>query len=918
MFRRTKVCTAALVALGGVLGSGVAPVFAQAQPAQLERVEITGSAIRRIQAEGAQPVQVIRRDEIERSGATSVSDLIQQLPSMQNFTNEGTSVGGGGNGFSGASIHNLGETRTLVLLNGRRLAQFAGQNITGSLAGIDLNTIPIASIERVEILTDGASALYGADAVGGVINFITRRTQSDAEITAGFSTPQGGGKEQRLSFSKGFGNIDSDGFNVTLGANLEKRTKLPSTARDFSKTGVISFNLDGRNVSFFNGSPRGIPGNVTHDAGTPGDTSDDYLVSPYYLANGSCPADHVALLEGPTTPACYYDYVTQLEILPERERGAFLGQFSVKLGGDHTLYGELLASSTKNTNRIAPPPGEVLIDPSSPFWPTVLAVNPGATLPAVVPYRVADVGKRTQTDKTDAQHLVVGVGGLLAGWDYDTSLTHSVNKQASSLGGGYVKLAPFFAALDSGLVNPFVSPGNQSPAAQQALDDSRILGFWEGGRFTLDVIQARGSRELMKLDGGNLAVAAGVAYSKEKFQKSASQIARGIGDNRFGDDAAIIPYVASRSSTGFFGELVAPVAKGLELTGSLRHDNYSDFGGATTAKFSARYQPTSALLLRGSIGTGFKAPTVPQTSATRQQFGVTSGNYTCTPDLAAIAANLGANCPTGNVQYNVYAEGNKELKPEKSNQWTLGFRVEPESWLSAGADLWQVKLKNQIGQVDEAIIFGDPNNWTRYWTSYTDPGTNQVLLALFQPNDNLGDNTQRGIDLDARVRFATPVGRLTTQLTATYWLKDSYQLQLGGPFLSSLGKYGPDGNVTFRWQGKVTATLEQGAFVHSLGVNFKSGYKDQAYSADDFAVFDPLTFEPFDYNGDVKTYSTLDWQTQWKASKALTLTAGVLNVFDQAPPRSLKSSGGGQQIGYDDRYYDPRGRTLYANLSFKF
>jgi iron complex outermembrane recepter protein len=297
---------------------------------------------------------------------------------------------------------------------------------------------------------------------------------------------------------------------------------------------------------------------------------------------------------------------------------------------------------------------------------------------------------------------------------------------------------------------------------------------------------------------------------------------------------------------------------------------------------------------------------------------VTSGNYTCTPELAAIATSLGGVCPTGNVQYNVYAAGNPDLKPEKSNQWTIGFRVEPQSWLSVGADLWQVKLKNQIGQVDEGTIFGDPTTWARYFTTYTDPGTNQTLLALFQPNDNLGNNTQRGIDFDARARFDTGIGRMTTQLALTYWLKDSYQLSLDGPYLSSLGKFGPNGNVTFRWQGKLTTTLEQGAFTHTLGLNFKSGYKDQTYSADDFAVFDPLTFESFDYAGTVKRYVTADWQTQWRINKAFTLTAGVLNLFDEDPPRSLKSAGGGQQIGYDDRYYDPRGRTLYANVSFKF
>jgi iron complex outermembrane receptor protein len=913
MFKRSKIGAAAALVLGA---AGLAPAVSLAQDTQ--RIEITGSSIKRIAAEGALPVQTISRQEIERSGATSVADLIQALPSMQGFTNEGASVGGGGNGFSGASVHNLGETRTLVLLNGRRLANFAGQYLTGALAGIDLNTIPISAIERIEILTDGASALYGADAIAGVVNFITKRNNQEREINVGLSEPSKGAKEKRASISLGLGDISRDGFNLLAAASFEERTKLASTDREFARTGVINFNLNGVPVSFFNGSPRGIPGNITHDNGTPGDATDDYLVSPFFAVNGNCPAKHVPLQEGPGGTACYYDYVQDLEIFPARKRSSLLLQGNVKLGADHTLFAEVLSSSTKNTNRIAPPPGEVLIEPTSPFWSYVLQGNPGQTAATVVPYRVADVGKRTQIDKTDAQHFVVGAEGLFAGWDYNTSYTHSINKQASSLAGGYVELNAFFAALDSGLVNPFVEPGNQSAAAQQALLDSRILGFWEGGKSTLDFVQARASKELWDLPGGKLGVAFGANYLQEKFQKRASQLAQGIGGTRFGDTAAIVPYAADRDAKGVFAELIAPVMKGLELSGAVRHDSYSDFGGATTAKGSFRYTPTRELLFRGSVGTGFKAPTVPQVNATLQEFGVTSGNYTCNAALAQIAADLGGQCPTGNVQYNVYAGGNPDLQPEESRQWTLGFVWEPNDTLSMGADVWQVKIKDAIGQVDEATIFGDPLRWRQLFTTYTDPGTGQVLLAMLSGNANLGNVIQRGVDFNARLRFATPVGRLTSQLGLTYMLKDRYQLEIGGDYFTSLGKFGPDGNVTFRWQGRLVNTLAHGAFEHTLGVNFKSSYKDQAYSAADFAVFDPNTFTPYDYAGTVKRYVTADWQTKWNINKMFTLTAGINNLFDEDPPRSLKSAGGGQMIGYDDRYYDPRGRTFYANLTARF
>jgi iron complex outermembrane receptor protein len=911
--KQTQLAAAAAFA---VFAMAVATQEAAAQSAAAQRVEITGSAIKRIDAEGALPVQVITRDAISRSGVTSIADLIQALPAMQGFTNEGESVGGGGNGFSGASIHNLGETYTLVLLNGRRLAQFAGQTLTGALAGIDLNTIPLAAVERVEILTDGASALYGADAIAGVVNFITRKDATNGSITAGYSAPSKGGQEATVSFFKGFGDLNRDGFNVVVAASAEKRKKLASVDREFAKTGVINFQLDGNNVTFFNGSPRGIPANIN--------ASDGFLVSPFWVQNGRCPAQHVELAEGSALGSgCYYDYVTQLEILPERERAALYTSGRLKLGDAHSLFAELLATETSNTNRIAPPPGEILINSTSPFWPTIIATDPNATGNVVVPYRVSDVGKRTQKDTTRATHLVIGAEGLFAGWDYNAAIVRSENKQDSDLLDGYVRLNAFFDALGSGVINPFVAPGNQTPQALQTLRNTRILGFWEGGDSTRTMLELRGSRELAKLDGGSLAVALGASGANEKFQKRASEVARGIGDTRFGDSAAIVPYSADRDLLAFYAEVSAPVTKSLELSGSVRHDDYSDFGSATTAKGMIKFRPIRELLLRGSIGTGFKAPTVPQVNAALQEFGVTSGNYTCNNNnpndpLRQIAVSLGATCPVGNVQYNVLAGGNKNLQPEKSQQWTLGVIFGPVPNVSFGVDLWQVKIKDAIDAVDESQIFADPLRWRSLFTTYFDRGTQQTLLAMLSSNGNLGEVLQRGIDVSATATFSMGWGKVRPALDVTYMLVDEYQLERGGKFFTSLGRFGESGAVTFRTQGRIKLEVDHGDWSHTVAVNFKSGYKDQAYAAADFAVFDPQTFTPYAYNGSVQSYSTIDLQTRWNISKMFSATLGVRNLADQDPPRSLKTAGGGQQIGYDDRYYDPRGRTFYVKGEIKF
>ena len=196
--------------------------------------------------------------------------------------------------------------------------------------------------------------------------------------------------------------------------------------------------------------------------------------------------------------------------------------------------------------------------------------------------------------------------------------------------------------------------------------------------------------------------------------------------------------------------------------------------------------------------------------------------------------------------------------------------------------------------------------------------SDEDLLAMLSSNGNLGEVKQRGIDVSAEARFNLGFGRLRSGLEFTYMLKDEYQLERGGAFFSSLGKFGANGSVTFRNQARLSNTLDHGSFSHTLAVTHKSGYRDQSYTAGDFAVFDPITFTPFAYNGTVKNYTTVDFQTRWNFNKMMSLTLGVLNLADQDPPRSLKSAGGGQQIGYDDRYYDPRGRTWYAKGEFKF
>ena len=929
MFKKTQLCSGLMLAFGGAVVLSAGPAFGQQQ---LERVEITGSSIKRIDAETSLPVMVIKREAIDRTGATSTVDLLQRLSSIQGGTSESGSVGGGSFGFSGVSIHNIGDTRTLVLLNGHRLASFGGQTLTGFAAGMDLNAIPISAIERIEVLTDGASALYGADAIAGVVNFITRRGTDQGDVTVGFSRPSGGAQEMRISASKGFSTPGVDGFNAMLSLSHDERTKLDASQRKFGNTGRIFFNENGKNyrAQQFSASP--IPANVVDDKGQ--------LISPSLKKNGVCPPKTFRVVEpyndgtGLVDDYCGFDFVGELEIYPVRERDSLMGSVSKKFG-DHEVFVDLLYSKTRQISRIAPVPGSISIPTTSPLFAQYLAPI-GITEDSLAFYRLYDLGKRTSDDTAKFVDLALGSRGLMAGWDYNATYTHSESDVKGSIS-GYPGALAVSRLRKGGLLDPFVGPGQQSPAAQTAINSTGYSGYWDGGLAKLDTLALRGSRELATLPAGPLLLGAGINYQVEKFQSKPSLFAQGklqdpvAGtlcdpkdptkpcDQRFGDESATLPYSANRKSYGLFGELIIPAAKSLEFTTSVRLDNYSDFGNAATAKGSFRWTPQSNLLIRGSLGTGFHAPSVPQVNATLQPFGVTSEKYVCSAGLKAIATSLGAQCQPGNKQYDQLAGGNPDLQPEKSTQGTLGIRFEPNTQLSVGADLWHVAIKNAFGQLGETEVFANPQSFASSWGAKRDTGTNVLYLAFLADNKNLGNSYSTGIDFDVTGRTKTMLGDVSSQVTVTYMVREQSQTQKNGVYYSSIGNFADLSAVTFRWQGRWTNTLKTAKWAHTLGVNFKSGYDDKATDVDVLDAAGNVTGRET-LRLAVKPFATMDLQSVWTPNRSWALTAGVLNLLNTDPPLAISNGGAnrGQQFGYDNRYYDSRGRTFYGNVSYKF
>ncbi|NVO05300.1 MAG: TonB-dependent receptor [Rhodoferax sp.] len=915
-------------------------------------MQITGSAIKRVSGETALPVQTYSRKQIEQTGATNTTDLLQHLPAMQSSTVEGSAVGGTTYGFGGVSIHSIGETRTLVLLNGHRVAKLGGQDVHGEFNGVDLNTLPLSAIERIEVLTDGASALYGADAVAGVVNIITRKSATDFVLSAGLSNPTGGGaQEQRFSLSKGFGDYETDGFNFSFSLSGDTRKPLNATDRDFARTGVISgLDESGRVIGISSAtgtSKRSVPANLNFYS--PADGSLVRRVNPTLDAGGNCPPQHIQ-----SGLSCRFDFTTALEIYPERERTNGYLSFDKNLGGGTKWFNELLLGHTKSIARIAPAPGELAITPGTVAWNHAMAIaanqglKPGTdfdpnTIDANI--RFSELGKRTDVNEINLAHFVTGLEGTVQDWDYNASLVHSESEAKDTLGGGWSKVSGVASAITLGY-DPFLPLGAQSAAGNAALAGAKLDGYWNGGLTTFDALSAQASKAIGTLEGGPIQLAVGATAQNEKLEAktgdylggrvsyavdSSGQPCATSGkpctgtsiDQRFGDSGVQPAYTASRQTLGLFAELGLPVSKQVDLTASARYDNTNDFGSTFNGKLALRYQPTRQLLLRGSVGTGYIAPSLSQVNAPQQGFGVTQQAYNCSGTPAAvalqqIATNLGVLCDDG-AQFQEYAKGNLDLRPENSRQATLGIVWDLTPNASVSADLWTVQISNLIGQVTEQVAFSDPAKYSQYFTTFTDPSTGKKLLAFIAPNENLGEQVTTGLDLDVTTRMQLGEGRWTSNFITTFILRSDAQQQKGGPYFSSLGNRDQQQSVIFDWQGKWINSYDIGAWSHVLTANFKSSYLDSA--ADPSILSGPgAGGDDPNYRVTVPSIVTFDWQTTYKPNKTLILTGGVLNLLNKPPP-FLLSQGGlirGQEVGWDGRYYDPRGSTVYLNATLNF
>jgi iron complex outermembrane receptor protein len=922
----------------------------------LVEIVVTGSSIAQKLDTTSLPVTILSSADIAKTGYTSTTDLLQNLPGMQGFVPASSSVNGGGGGITTAAVHALPSKYTLVLIDGQKVAGFALGAVQGGGVGVNLDSIPLSAVERVEVLTDGASAVYGADAIAGVVNFVLKKDQTDGDAYYHSSIPgRSGGGSWSAGLSKGFGDLTNDGWNVLVGYSHDFQDKLDASQRDVSRQGAFfPFSSAGTNYIFNNRTANTEPGNITL-----GELSHSY--NPYLQANGNCGQGALAApltVDGSTT--CRFNFAATVEDIPsyKRDSGLLKATFDLHEGG--RIWGEAVISQFDLTSRYAPAAQGFPISPtqSSILWNTYVVpylTSTGQTATtANVGYRAVWAGGRTDDYQTRMRHLALGWDGSFGGWDLKAELVNSHGVLTDFAAGGYVDSAQFFSAITAGAYDPIMAVGS-STLSNAVLHTPLNQAFSDLTTFSVGA-----QHPVFDFPGGASIVSMGAEYDRYKYRTDFSSLELSQStystqpaspDYPIGGTLGATPFEGDRNNWGLFGEWFLPILRELNATASVRFDDYAKvhsddvFGltpnpatglidqiapaklgntfSDTTFKLSFRYTPIDMVSFRGSYGTGFKAPNITDIAGTLGFFGATSGSYAC-PFPGS------AGCAPGSAQYSLLAGPNGQsgangLRPETSRQFGFGVRVEPLPQLSIALDYWNVKIKNQIESqgIAEQVAFNNPNAYKNLFVNpYIDP-TGVTTIGFEELPFNGGEAKYAGLDLNASYHVDLGFGKLNAAWTGTYMLKQQYTDGPGLPELTDLGVYGPDQQVVFRIISNVELSLQTGAWLNTLMVHYKSGYRDESYEAGSAVVFlanpDGTLGAPVDFGGlKVPSFLTFDLQSAYDIEKNIRLTGGVRNLTDKAPPLSLQTGGGGNQSGYDGRYYDPIGRTFYVRADIRF
>jgi len=908
-FRQKKIAVALSCALGLggatallTAGSAAAQQTTSDQPQGTIKVEVTGSSIKRIEGEGALPVTVLTREDIDKSGSTTVMDILNLLSQQNSSGAIGLSANIGVTAFSNSTASLRGiYLGTLVLVNGKRLGAFAGG--VSATEGTNLAFIPFEAIDRVEVLTDGASAIYGSDAVGGVINFIMKQDYRGADATVWYGGPTAGpgdhGSQYQILANLGFGNLDTDKYNVFGSFSYNNQRPLYAVDRGFAATSNIpSIGLNSTSGQTFPGyiSTGGI-GNTTYPN-----------CAPSYVSGSRCRFDPNS------TPG--------VEIIPDTKIGTFFGGARYQINSNWQAYLTGLYAHEDDDYVIQPVPlsdqiatvisptgaATILLPPSSPYYPTAAAIAAGVNgQPLNVRWRCYPCGFRDQEDINEAWQVVAGVKGSQWNWDFDGSFQYSENTLTDKLNNGFPLYTKILALLNSGTIDVLSAnlPADQV-AAVQATDFNGTAATAKLKAYGVDL---KASSDVYQLPAGPLAVAIGGQTVNTTLTQNFAPALQSGDVSGFGGAAENIDH--NRTQWAIFGEVNVPIVKDLEGDVQVRYDHYSDFGNTTNPKVSLRWQPYQQLLFRASYGTGFLAPSLYELWTPQVQNITPAGSSdpVLCPNPAGPTSGANPNC---NTQFPDLLGGNPDLKPTLSAQWQVGGVYEPVAGVSFGLDYFYINLSDIVSSGVPLNVILNPMTYPTY--SYlVSRGTGCgaavcPITSILQTNVNFGKTRIQGFDVDLKLRSpSTAWGRLSFEVQGTYYTRYDTQ-NPDGSYTSSISNHytsvlaGTIGIIP-RWRSYAPLTWNYGPWSATLANTYQSGYSDYAPG-------------PNGGSRQVPPVTLFDLQGSYTGFKNTTLTLGLKNILNTSPPVTNQSLQ--FQSGYDPSYWDARQRFIYGSIKYVF
>lgn len=908
--RVPRVCGIAFLAWA-LPGLPIPAAQAAERTDQLETVIVTGSLVPRTDIQTPSPLTMISAEDITRSGLTSTTDIVRTLTADNSGTLP-TSFVGAAAGAAGVSLRGMTVNSTLVLIDGHRATNYPLAD-DGQRTFVDLNTIPLDVVDHIEVLKDGASSVYGADAIAGVVNIILKKTFTGLQTSAEVGTSShGDGTMRRGTLTMGSGSLDSgDRFNAYFNLEYEKDGAIRVGDRSFPFNTNDLTPLGGNNL---NPQPSVFPYGTIYGSATPGTVTGTLPNGQPDLTMGvpnigavsqplrPCPAGLQA------TDAAGNVYCKQTTLLsfddqPQQERINLYGRltaqltdaaqvylsagfFQDKVVSDLT-YPQIQSSIPHNTNAIALPPllPTGAPNPSNPFANAACAAANNCPY-ALLNFAFPQIGRLTTTNHVF--RTVAGVDGEAGGWQYHGALV--INHSSLDFDNtGLLSYKQLVNDVTNGSYD-FINPAANSAATNAAL-------FPEAKKTStsdLYALDTSASKLLAELPGGQLEIAVGAQWRRESSSDpniNSSLDYQGLG---------VTQIVGQREVAGFFGEVDARLFKSLEVIGSGRYDHYSDFGSAVTPKVGVRFKPFEPLALRATYSRGFRAPSFAENGSSYSEL-----FFPYTPPPAFQAAHSVGGVPDGYVQQYTVGQitaANPNLKPEKSHSVTAGFVFDPLPALSLAADYYLIKKTGVIipsfpGSVLAAYYAGTPlPPGAAVTPDNPDPAFPNLPprpITVAAPYINANSEETDGVDVDARLQLDIGPGRWISQASWT----DIFSFKVtqpDGTVLSYVGTQAPyilsSGAGTPRQRATWTNTWTQGAVTASIIGYYVSGFDETGVDATGSAsttsacLYTTALGTPFPAGCHIGSFIYFDMTGEVQVGKGFKVSAAIQNIAGRKPP----------------------------------